>query len=327
MSSKPTVFIHTNDQQIVGALLAAFSMKRASASPDAFDVRLIRLEQTPHLLKREGKNYTRKGRPAVWYNDDLQSFSPLRRMVPQLMNFSGQAVVTDPDVFAVGDIYELLTMDMGGKAILCRNIVDGYKGSGAAFYASSVMLLDCAKLNHWRWDEDIDAMFSGKLDYGPWIGLTTEDPATIGEIGEEWNSFDKLTAETKLLHTTERSTQPWKTGLAVDFDMTTKHVVTTSKDKPAGLFDRFLAHFRRRPSKSVINIERYKPHPDPKQERFIFTLLKDALEASEIDENFVRGRIAANDVRPDAFDILRELGYRGTAANQKVGRLVEMFGL
>lgn len=329
MLNKPTVFIHTNNQQIVGALLGAYSMKRASKHPDEFDVRLIRLEDTPHLLKREGKRYVRKGRPAIWQNEDLQSFSPLRKMVPQLMGFNGRAVVTDPDIFAIGDIYELLTADMGGKAILCRNIVDGYKGSGKAFYASSMMLLDCAKLKHWRWDEDIDAMFSGKLDYGPWIGLNTEDPATIGELGEEWNSFDKLTPETKLLHTTERSTQPWKTGLPVDFDMNVAAAARAAKSH--GIFDRLLSHLRGKPSAApageTTRIEYYQPHPDPNQERFIFNLLKDALEAGEIDEAFVQKRIDALDVRGDAFQVLQNLGYRGSSVGRNAGRLVQEYSL
>jgi hypothetical protein len=330
MLNKPTVFIHTNNQQIVGALLGAYSMKRASKHPDAFDVRLIRLEDTPHLLKREGKSYVRKGRAAIWHNEDLQSFSPLRRMVPQLMGFNGRAVVTDPDIFAVGDIYELLTCDMGGKSILCRNIVDGYKGAGKAFYASSVMLLDCAKLKHWRWDEDVDAMFSGKLDYGPWIGLTSENPETIGEIGEEWNSFDKLTPETKLLHTTERWTQPWKTGLPVDFDMNVA-AAAAKAGKAQGIFDRLrsrlLGKASTAPGIDAKPMEHYLPHPDPNQERFIFDLLKDALEEGEIDEAFVQKRIDASDVRRDAFDVLRQLGYQGPPAGRNAGRLVQEYAL
>ena len=44
-----------------------------------------------------------------WRNDDLQSFTPLRFMPPELMGYQGRAVVVDPDVFAVGDVFELLT--------------------------------------------------------------------------------------------------------------------------------------------------------------------------------------------------------------------------
>ena len=47
--------------------------------------------------------------------EDLQSFTPLRFMPPQLMGYEGRAIVIDPDVFAVGDVYELLTPRHGGQ--------------------------------------------------------------------------------------------------------------------------------------------------------------------------------------------------------------------
>lgn len=310
MSGRPTVFIHTNYQQIVGAYVAMYSMKKASEHPDAFDVKLIRLEETPHLLKRQGDHYLRKGKNAVWLNEDLQSFSPLRRMVPQLMGYEGRAVVTDPDVFAIGDIYELLTMDMGGRAIMCRNVSEGYKGNGHKFYASSVMLLDCAKLHHWRWDDDIDRMFAGELDYGPWIGLHTEDPSTIGEISEDWNSFDKLTPSTRLLHTTERLTQPWKTGLPIDFDQTTKPRKEKSGSALAiGFWQRLAGKFglgaQGLPGDDT---PRYQQNPDPAQERLFFGLLKGAIEEGYLDSELLKDGIARKNVRSDAPQILAAAG-------------------
>lgn len=312
MLNKPTVFIHTNDQQIAGAYVAMYSMKRASAFPDAFDVKLIRLEETPHLTKRQGQPYLRKGKNAVWLNEDLQSFSPLRRMIPQLMGFQGRAVVTDPDVFAIGDISELLTMDMGGKAIMCRNVSEGYKGNGHKFYASSVMLLDCSKLTHWCWDEDIDKMFAGELDYGPWISLRTEPPESIGELEEEWNSFDKLTPFTRLLHTTERLTQPWKTGLPIDFDLTTK---PQSKKNGAlqsrALWQRFVGMLGRASrARPVTSTAVYQPHPDPAQEKLFFDLLKGAIEAGYLDIKLLKEGIAQHNVRPDALKILAASGIK-----------------
>jgi hypothetical protein len=304
MLNKPTVFIHTNEQQIIGAYVAMYSMQKASAHADKFDVRLVRLEETPHLMKRQGKQYRRKGKDAVWLNEDLQSFSPLRRMIPQLMGFEGRAVVTDPDVFAIGDIYDLLTMDMGGKAIMCRNINEGYKGNGKSFYASSVMLLDCSKLKHWHWDNDIDQMFKGKLDYGPWIGLSTEDPESIGELGEEWNSFDKLTPKTRLLHTTERLTQPWKTGLPIDFDL------TTAKAKPNISRSSLYRLWRKLTSdvKDALHPPRYRPHPDPAQEQLFFKLLKGAIEEGYVSRDALQKSISSRDVRPDVVKILKKLG-------------------
>src|SRR5690242_10328389 len=140
----PTVFIHTNDKQIVGALVSQYSLKRNSRYPDQFETRIISSGDHPFLRAHEGQAYLREERMVTWNYNDLQSFAPLRFMPPELMGYEGRAVVVDPDVFAVGDITELLDRDMQGKAILCK------AGRTEKRFASSVMLLDCAKLTHWR---------------------------------------------------------------------------------------------------------------------------------------------------------------------------------
>jgi hypothetical protein len=288
--SKPVVFIHTNEQQMLGALASTHSFRRQSRHPDRFEIRILSLEQTPHLYRREGQRYLRTGKMATWHNDDLQSFSPLRRLVPQLMGFEGRALVTDPDVFSVGgDVLELLESDMAGKAVICRTLPEE-KGGGTGQWASSVLLLDCARLATWRWDEQIDAMFAGQLDYMRWIRLADEPQDTIGELPEVWNSLDKLEADTRLLHMTKRLTQPWKTGLPIDFDMNVQG--------PSGQLRRWLR------DRGWLRAKRYQPHPDPRQEAFFFSLLKECLDTGVVSEDFVRRAVAAGDVRPDVFDRL-----------------------
>ncbi len=169
VGTKPTVVIHTNDQQMVAALVSAHSLKSRSKSPHLFDVRLLRLEETPHLYKRHNQTFVwwDGDAPSVWRRHDLQSFAPLRRMVPALLGFQGRALVIDPDIFAIGDVYELLSRDMGGKAILCREKPEWREGR--RLYSSAVMLLDCSKLTHWQWEREIDELFTGRLKLGPWL--------------------------------------------------------------------------------------------------------------------------------------------------------------
>ncbi len=126
---KNCVFIHTNHRQMVGALVSQYSLKRNSRDPDAFDVRIIDTKDQAFLYAREGQHYLRDGVQRQWLIEDLQSFTPLRFMPPELMGYQGRAVVIDPDVFAVGDINELLTRDMDGKAIMCRSR-KGVEGPG-----------------------------------------------------------------------------------------------------------------------------------------------------------------------------------------------------
>jgi hypothetical protein len=295
---------------MIGAKVGAYLLKSRSRTPEGFDVELLRLEDTPHLYHREGQSYLRKGKTAVWRNDDLQAFSPLRMMVPQVMGYRGRALVIDPDVFAIGDSQELLDRDMQGKAIVCRNVAAGYRDNGNRFYASSVMLLDCAKLGHWRWDRQIDEMFAGQLDYGPWISLLLENPATIGELEKEWNQFDALDRNTKLLNNNERSTQPWKTGLSVDYDTTT---AVTQHPGWARAMRRALEKLG--VCKTEEQRERYYvAHPDPAQETFFFEAVKECLQVGVFDQDFLHREMRQRHVRPDLLERIAALGPLKVAA-------------
>ena len=239
---------------------------------------------------REGQYYLRDGVQRQWLIEDLQSFTPLRFMPPELMGYEGRAVVIDPDVFAVGDVNELLTRDMEGKALFCR------ARKGPKSFASSVMLLECAKLTHWRAAEQFDAMFESKLDYMDWICLKGEPRESIGLLEPEWNDFDHLDENTKLLHNTKRWNQPWKTGLPVDFTPT----------EGSGIF-RTLGWIRRARASlfgRYALLGQYKRHWDPKQEHFFFGLLRECLDKGVISEAMLREEMERNHVRHDAFEVL-----------------------
>jgi hypothetical protein len=289
-----TVFIHTNHKQIVGALVAEYSMRRNSKNSDKFDVRLIEHKDHPFLHEREGQPFLRDTVTRHWRNDDLQSFTPLRFMPPQLMGYEGRAVVVDPDIFAVGDVWELLSRDMQGKSIFCRPR-SGAKGERGCL-ASSVMLLDCAKLTHWRVEENFAEMFDFKRDYMDWVCLKLEPRESIGIFENEWNDFDRLTENTKLLHNTKRRTQPWKTGLPADFTPPDKF----TKFPPIG----WMMQLRRRMFGDYAFLGRYAKHPDQKQENFFFGLLRECVDQGIVTEDMLREEMRQNHVRHDAFEVL-----------------------
>lgn len=298
---KARVFIHSNEKQWVGALLSQYSLRRNSVHAAEFDVSILHVKDFPFLADREGKSYLRGGTKRVWKMNDLQSFTPLRFMPPELMGYEGRAIVIDPDIFAVGDIWQLLTRDMAGKAVMGRlrsnkevgqNRERGQKDA----VATSVMLLDCARLRHWRCEEQFGELFAFERDYKRWIGLLDEPRENIGLFEREWNDFDRLTPDTKLLHNTKRRTQPWKTGLPVDYT-------------PADKFKRIpplrgLMRLRARLFGEYGLLGKYAPHPDPKQERFFFGLLRECLEKGVVSEELLRGEMERNHVRHDAFEVL-----------------------
>ncbi len=292
---KPRVFIHVNHKQIVGALVGIQSIRRASAHNDKFDVELIQHKDHAFLREREGQLFLRNAVKRPWKNDDLQSFTPLRFMPPELMGYRGRALVIDPDIFAVGDVWDLLSMDMRGKAIFCRSR-KRVGGDVNGPMASSVMLLDCAKLRHWRVEQQFCEMFDGSRDYKKWITLSDEERDTIGLLDERWNDLDVLNQRTQMLHTTKRWTQPWKAGLPIDFT-------------PADKFTRFpplgwLLHARRILLGDHALLGRYRRHPDRNQEDLFFGLLAEAVEAGLVDEAAIRREMEQNHVRHDALERL-----------------------
>jgi hypothetical protein len=286
---KPTVIIHTNDKQMLGALVSAHSYRRNSRNPDAFEVRIVKAEDQPEL-QQPGRTFLRGGHERRWDPDDLQSFTPLRFAVPGLMKHQGLALVTDPDVFAVGDVGELFTRDLQGKAIWCRPR-PGYDKITDPL-ATSVMLLDCARLPHWRFKEDIQALWDHRIDYLDWINLKREDLSTIGLLEPEWNDFDHLTARTKLLHNTKRRTQPWKTGLPVDFTLRERR----------GLMSLVMPIVR-------IAAPNYTRHPDRNQEAYFYALLAEGLDSGSIAREQVEQEVGLGHVRPDSIALIDR--YRG----------------
>src|SRR5688572_33245332 len=108
---KPCIFIHTNEKQIIGALVSQYSFQRFAADSSAFEVKLIRTENYPFIRTHHGRSYLRDGLQREWMSDDLQSFTVLRFMTPRLMNYEGRSLVVDHDVFCVSDIHELHASD------------------------------------------------------------------------------------------------------------------------------------------------------------------------------------------------------------------------
>lgn len=282
---KPVVFIQANARQMMGARISAYSFKRHSANPQAFDVKILSTEDFPRL-EQPGQSILRGGKIRRWNPDDLQSFTPLRFAPPAVMGHHGVAVVTDPDVFAVGDVGELLARDLQGKAIWA--VARPGHNKRRDYIATSVMLLDCAKLPHWQFERDLDDLFAHRFDYVDWIELKREDRSTIGLLEPEWNDFDHLTAGTKLLHTTKRRTQPWKTGLPIDYTLREK-----------GFLGALL-----RPRR-----QHYEAHPDPRQEALVYSLLAELVDRGDVTRSELVSEMAADHIRHDSLELVDK--YRG----------------
>jgi len=80
---------------------------------------------------------------------------------------------------------------MKGAAIACRprSTSKGKRGC----LASSAMLLDCAKLKHWRCEEQFNELFEFKRDYMDWMFLKLEPRETMGMLEAQACEIDDQT--------------------------------------------------------------------------------------------------------------------------------------
>jgi len=279
------VFIQANNKQKIGALLAAFALTKTKKAGDDYEIEIVNVDELDLFKRFSGKTYFRKGKLVTYNPNDLQSFTLSRFIPPQLMGYKGRAVVIDPDIFAVQNIGELFFMNLEGKAIACcprKNAWD-----------TSVMIMDCEKLSQISLEKMLADLEEKREDYDSIMTLKKEK--SILPLSRIWNNLDTLTSETKLLHTTNRLTQPWKTGLPIDFTMNP--------------LPKFFGIIPREPFFRLLGKipNTYQPHPDKKIERFFFSLAKEALDQNFITEDMIQEAIKKSFVRKDFLLMISSL--------------------
>ena len=109
-------------------------------------------------------------------------------------------------------------------------------------------------------------------------------------------NFDKLSPQTKMVHNTRRKTQPWKSGLPVDFVPAERSVIP-------GLA--LLKRARRKLFGEYAFLGTYNDHPDRKQEQFFFGLLRECVENGLVSEALLKDAMQHNFVRHDAFEVMK----------------------
>src|SRR3989344_1236777 len=279
-----TVFVFTNRKQMIGAKVAKFALEKHRRDPASFTVEIVEDEATPAFQNLAGTRYLFEKRTNEWRIfsfDDLQSFTLTRFMPPAVMGYQGRASGIDPDIFALTDVTELFDLDLAGHAVAGCRKKDAWD--------SSVILMDCEKLRQWDIEKILADITIGTRSYMDIMTLKGED---VQEIPRSWNSLDSLTPDTKMLHTTTRLTQPWKTGLPIDF---------TRNKMP-----KYFGVIPREPIHKLLGKypTRYQPHPDPAVEHFFFSLLKESVAAGAVSDSEIAEAIREGNVRVDLRTVM-----------------------
>ena len=184
------------------------------------------------------------------YENDLQSFTPLRFLAPTLNNNKDLILVIDPDIFAISD-----------PKIILDNVNDDYDlycTSYNKILRSEMMLINTKKIN-WNFEKILKELFELKIDYKDLMSLSFDTSLKVKIIANKFNAHDTITEDTILLHTTNRLTQPWKEGLLIDFDAGNKTILNYLKNitkKKLGIkYDKNIieSKYQKHPNNIVIN--------------------------------------------------------------------------
>jgi hypothetical protein len=280
------IFIQSNKFQTLAAGIARYTfVQNADVAPA--DIQIIDTDKM--LSKYEGRYYLRNGHLTQFSLENCQSFTLTRFAVPQLMNYEGQVLVVDPDVFFIGQKTDLAQINLAGAAIACREKTDPI---GATSLSSSVMFLDCAKLRSWNFSKMMEDLFAHKIDYYDMMWLKFVPRDTVKVIDETWNDIDHLSSATKMIHYSERITQPWMLGLRFD-----RYLV---RHKGPWNDVKFVLKKVRKLLKPVL----YVRNPYPEQEKLFFKIASEALKHDTSLQEEAHTKVKQGLLRHDFFNCL-----------------------
>ena len=256
-------------------------------------IEILNIDKTDYIDTSQDREILRNKKIYKWKKNDLQSFTLLRFIPPKLMNYEGYSIIVDPDVFCISDIKKNIDLLIKSDFTLHakKNIKTGY--------ASSVMIIDNKKFKKYDIEKKIRGIFDKTIDYSDLINLNFINPREINILDDEWNSYDYLDSKTLLLHMTNRLTQPWKTGLKIDFTQTYNKVVHGFiPNSIYKLLQKLLFN------KDIPPFTNYLPHPDKSIEKFFFKTLKNALNNQFVTRDSLIQEIYKNNIRSDIFEKL-----------------------
>ncbi len=286
---KKIVYIHTNNKQKLGAKIAKYAIEKYLTDTE-IEVKQLNVDELDLFKSFAGTEYMRAGKTITYDPKDLQSFTLSRFMPPELNEYEGRALVIDPDIFALRDISPLFNMDMEGKDIMCCSKKDAFD--------TSMMVMNCTGLTHWSMANILNDLKSKKVDYINIMNLKWHNqvkPNSIKTVPRIYNNLDTVTDDTVFLHTTERITQPWSTGLPIDFKR-------NDPGKYFGIIPKIWLLKLRGKWPST-----YQPHPKKEIETLFLTLFKETMDKGVITKEEAEAEIAINRLRKDIFEKIKSL--------------------
>lgn len=257
------IYIQSNRYQQIAAKVSSETFNSFGLSS-----KIVCLEDFKEITKFFGSTYLRKGKKTI-FKDDLQSFTLLRFLIPEISKSKSPIMIVDPDIFAIKDPASILRFFKNDNQIYCTFI--NYKPR------TEMMVLN-PKTKFWEFDKIIHNLFNLKIDYDDLFNLRFLNNEIICKLDNRYNSLDEINDQTVLLHTTNRKTQPWKEGLKIDYEI--------HSSKLNIIYNNFKKIFGLEFNRNIVG-NRYEKHPDLEVTKCIVNLFNKALITKSISKEEV----------------------------------------
>lgn len=191
-----TVYIGTEDDQLIAQKVLEYSIRKSASGP----VRVCPVKQSG---------------PRVGGTQ----FGFVRFHVPSLHGYEGRAIYLDADQLVLADVHELAAQLTGSYSLALVNEPEGHFGNKPVgrHNQTSVMVLDCARLQDWDPARMFDGVIPNRAEPGPgqiryrdFMMLSWFDPKRIQPLDPRWNHFNIVRPDTRLTHFSHVRSQPWK---------------------------------------------------------------------------------------------------------------------
>ena len=107
------IYIQSNKYQKLASMVSKYSFERFG-----HEVEIMNVEENNFLSDKLNHEILRKGKKTI-YRNDLQSFTLLRFLAPQLNNYKDKILVIDPDIFALKDPKKIIEDHSNASDLSC----------------------------------------------------------------------------------------------------------------------------------------------------------------------------------------------------------------
>ncbi|MBD1856058.1 MULTISPECIES: glycosyltransferase [Leptolyngbya] len=157
---------------------------------------------------------------------EATAFSYARWAIPEWCDHKGRALYFDSDQLAISDVSELWNYDLAGKALAAVKIKDvkchqyyidyflkPLIETPEILYLSSVMVIDCEK-TPWKLHQLVDLMDQNAFSSVSLMNLGEDFRryfnCEVVALPCEWNHLNRIDRDSKLVHFTDLTDQPWR---------------------------------------------------------------------------------------------------------------------